>query len=158
MGICSSCLGLARRSSDAERSDSSHLLGDPYQPHYGSINHPSAHSLPQPDPEEIRRQRDALERICAQTSDKLIHVSQAAYTDDSHHSEYLRLFNERFPPMRSASPPPSARADYDQDEATWLSNVVGSSNDAEGSWERVEPIESGALTIQFGEALSDRKR
>jgi hypothetical protein len=52
-----------------QRSDSSHLLGDPYQPHYGSINQPSAHSPPQADPEEIRRQRDALERICAQTSE-----------------------------------------------------------------------------------------
>jgi len=52
-----------------QRSDSSHLLGDAYQPHYGSINAPGAHSVPQPDPEEIRRQRDALERICAQTSE-----------------------------------------------------------------------------------------
>ncbi|KAF2438097.1 hypothetical protein P171DRAFT_372425 [Karstenula rhodostoma CBS 690.94] len=158
MGICSSCLGLARRPSDAERSDSSHLLGDPYQPQYGSINPSSAQSPPQPDPEEIRRQRDALERICAQTSDKLIHVSQAAHADDGHHSEYLRLFNERFPPMKSASRPPSAHDEPHEDEATWLATVVGSSNDAEGSWERVEPIESGALTVQFGEALGDRKR
>jgi hypothetical protein len=88
----------------------------------------------------------------------LIHVSQAAYTDEGHHSEYLRLFNERFPPMASASRPPSAHADHDDDEAAWVGAVVGSSNDAEGSWERVEPIESGALTVQFGEALSDRKR
>lgn len=89
MGACASCLGLGRRPSDSEvstalawlscrlltqspplqRSDSSHLLADPYQPHYGSINPPGSHSVPQPDPEEIRRQRDALERICAQTSE-----------------------------------------------------------------------------------------
>ncbi|KAK3214592.1 hypothetical protein GRF29_19g671665 [Pseudopithomyces chartarum] len=89
---------------------------------------------------------------------KLIHVSQAVYTDDSHQSEYLRLFNERFPPTTSTSRPSSAHADRDEDEATWLSNIVANSNEAEGSWERVEPIESGALTIQFGEGLSDRKR
>lgn len=87
---------------------------------------------------------------------KLIHVSQAAYADDNH--EYLRLFNERFPPMKQTSRPSSADADHEEDETTWLANIVGSSNEAKGSWERVEPIESGALTIQFGEGLSDRKR
>ena len=30
----------------------------------------------------------------------------------------------------------------------WLGNIIGRSNDAEGSWERVEPIDSG-LTIQL---------
>lgn len=89
---------------------------------------------------------------------KLIHVSQPQYTEDNHNSEYLRLFNERFPPMNTASRPTSAHADQDEDEATWLGHAVGSSNDAEGTWERVEPIESGALTVQFGEALGDKKR
>ncbi|PVI05647.1 hypothetical protein DM02DRAFT_516567 [Periconia macrospinosa] len=159
MGICSSCLGL-RRASDTETADSSHLLADPYQPQYGSINGPSSHNAPQPDPEEIRRQRDALERICAQTSDKLIHVSHATYTDNGHNSEYHRLFRERFPPTAAqSSRPSSADPEVEEDEATWLANIIGNSNDAEGSWERVEPIDSGALTIQFGDALGlDRKR
>ena len=93
---------------------------------------------------------------------KLISVSQATYADDGTHSEYPRLFNERFPPKLQTSPPASAGADAhtdadaDADEAAWLANVIGSSNEAEGRWERVEPIESGALTIQFGEALSKR--
>ncbi|KAF1952983.1 hypothetical protein CC80DRAFT_596135 [Byssothecium circinans] len=166
MGICSSCLGLGRRPSDAENSDSSHLLGDPYQQQqYGSMNGPGSHNAPQPDPEEIRRQRDALERICAQTSDKLIHVSHAAtYTDHGPNSEYQRLFNERFPPTQAqASRPPSAEAEADEDEDTWLGNIISgpnnNNNDAEGSWERVEPLESGALTVQFGDALGpERKR
>lgn len=89
---------------------------------------------------------------------KLIHVSQATYTDDSATSEYPRLFNERFPPKSQTSRPPSADADadVDEDEATWLGNIIGNSSEVEGSWERVEPIESGALTIQFGEALGKR--
>jgi hypothetical protein len=88
-------------------------------------------------------------------SSKLIHVSQATYTDDNANSEYPRLFNERFPPKPQTSRPPSAgaEADADEDEAAWLGNIIGSSTEAEGSWERVEPIGSGALTIQFGEAL-----
>ncbi|KAF2638652.1 hypothetical protein P280DRAFT_404860 [Massarina eburnea CBS 473.64] len=155
MGICSSCLG--RRPSDAEQSDSSHLLGDPYQQQqYGSMNGPGSHIVHQPDPEEIRRQRDALERICAQTSDKLIHVSHVTYTDHGPNSEYHRLFSERFPPAQPQSSRPSSA---DEDEAAWLSNLLGSSNDAEGSWERVEPLDSGALTVQFGDALGlDGKR
>lgn len=62
--------------------------------------------------------------------------------------------------MKSASRPSSPDTEVDEDdEATWLANIVGSSNDAEGNWDRVEPIDSGALTIQFGGALaSDRKR
>jgi hypothetical protein len=88
----------------------------------------------------------------------LIHVSQATYTDDSATSEYPRLFNERFPPKSQTSRPSSADADVDahEDEATWLESIIGRSDEAEGSWERVEPIESGALTIQFGEALAKR--
>ncbi|KAH7119798.1 hypothetical protein B0J11DRAFT_70608 [Dendryphion nanum] len=190
MGICSSCLGLGRRPSDAERSESSHLLGDPYPP-YGTHNAPSSQSLTRPDPEEIRRQRDALERICAQTNDKLIDVSQATYADDGSKiaSEYPRLFNERFPPqLPQSSRPASASADtaphdshmYHQDaepsantsahhdyeevmeeeeeEAAWLSNIVGNSADPEGNWGHVQPIESGALTFQFGDPLVGDKR
>lgn len=52
-----------------QQSDSSHLLGDGYQTQYGSINPSGSHTGHKPDPEEIRRQRDALERICAQTSE-----------------------------------------------------------------------------------------
>lgn len=89
MGICSSCLGLGRRQSQSDvsnslkaapksykhcannplqPSDSSHLLPDSYQPHYGALNADQRHN-PQVDPEEIRRQRDALERLCVQTSE-----------------------------------------------------------------------------------------
>ena len=50
-----------------QQSDASHLLGDPYQPNYGAVG--GAHNVPQPDPEELRRQRETLERICAETSE-----------------------------------------------------------------------------------------
>ncbi|KAF2713487.1 hypothetical protein K504DRAFT_462010 [Pleomassaria siparia CBS 279.74] len=151
MGICSSCLGLGRWPSNSE-SDSSHLLGDAYNPHYGSINPGGSHGHGGPtlDPEEIRRQREELERICAQTSDKLIDVSQATYTEDGSKiaSEYPRLFNERFPSASSQSSRPSSAAD--EDETTWLENIIGNTAEAEGSWDRVAPIESGTLTVQFG--------
>jgi hypothetical protein len=74
-------------------------------------------------------------------------------------SEYPRLFNERFPPLKTeSSRPSSADGAQDDDEATWLGKIVGDTAEAEGSWERVEPIESGALTIQFSEALGSDGR
>ncbi|OCK76576.1 hypothetical protein K432DRAFT_445932 [Lepidopterella palustris CBS 459.81] len=160
MGVCASCLGLGRRASQSDPSDSSHLLGDPYQPHYGGINAGGPHGGPQPAPEEIRRQRDALERICAQASDKLIDVSQLAYTEDGSkmNSEYPRLFNERFPAPKPTSRPSTSGTGVDEDEATWLGHIIGNSSNEEGSWDRVQTIDSGALTVQFDDALAlDRK-
>ena len=51
----------------AQPSETRLLYEDPYQPHYGTSNHHP--NVPQPDPEELRRERDALERLCAQTSE-----------------------------------------------------------------------------------------
>jgi len=127
------------------------------------MNTGGPHGGPQPDPEEIRRQRDQLERICAQTSDKLIDVSQSAYTEEGSKmtSEYPRLFAERFAPSKPVadSRPSSAGTGAEQDEATWLMNTIGGSDNEGGSWDRVEPIDGGTLTVQFDEALGlDRKQ
>lgn len=74
-------------------------------------------------------------------------------------SEYPRLFNERFPASnKHTSRPSSADASADENEGTWLGNIIGQSGEAEGSWERVEPIESGALTVQFDEAFGQGRR
>ena len=157
-----------------QQSDSSHLLENGYQTQYGSINPSGSHTGHQPDPEEIRRQRDALERICAQTSElvslpaisplrvlanvsplssKLIDVSQATHMEDGSKiaSEYLRLFNDRFPSARPQSSRPSSADAADEDEITWLEHIIGNTTDAEGSWDRVNPIDSGALTVQLGD-------
>ncbi|KAJ9640395.1 hypothetical protein H2201_002557 [Coniosporium apollinis] len=166
MGICASCLGLDRRPSQSDPSDTSQLLADQYEPQYGTINRGGASGRQEPDQEEIRRQRDALERICAQTSDKLIDVSQVSHTKATGpklHSEYARLFSQRFPPsqlpaQRRGSRSPSSGSDVDEDEATWLSRGAGDDGEGEGPWDHVEPVDKGALTIQFDEALGvDRK-
>ncbi|KAF2205392.1 hypothetical protein GQ43DRAFT_362490 [Delitschia confertaspora ATCC 74209] len=149
MGICASCLSLGRRSSDSDVSQ--HLLSDPYH-QYGSINASAPHGILQPDPEEIRRQRDALERICAQTSDKLIDVSQSAYTDEGSKmtSEFPRLFNERFPESKSAgSRPSSADPCLDGDEESWVDNVISNKEGDEGNWEHVVSLKSGVLVVDF---------
>ncbi|CAD0027176.1 unnamed protein product [Aureobasidium pullulans] len=63
MGICASCLGLDRQEA---RESEGLLYEDATQPQYGTVT-PGA-TLPEPDPEELRREREVLERICAQTS------------------------------------------------------------------------------------------
>lgn len=147
MGICSSCLG-GRRPSESEQSDSSHLLGDQYQPNYGTAN--SAHNVPQPDPEELRRQRETLERICAETSEQLIPVSQPNLIPEAteqlpKHEEYAHLFNERFRSIRNR--PSSVGADNEDDETAWLESAVG--NQGEDELDQIKPAK-GKLTIQFG--------
>ncbi|GIJ89583.1 hypothetical protein Asppvi_008526 [Aspergillus pseudoviridinutans] len=73
MGACASCLGLNRREShDAE---SSRLLDDDiYQSGYGygALNH--ANQINNPDPENIKREREALEAICQRTSESVIDI------------------------------------------------------------------------------------
>jgi len=73
MGNCLSCLGLGRR--DGYDPDSSRLLDDDlYQSGYGygSLNH-SSH-LHQPDPEDLKREREALEAICQRASDSVVDI------------------------------------------------------------------------------------
>ncbi|KAH7069788.1 hypothetical protein BKA63DRAFT_519560 [Paraphoma chrysanthemicola] len=153
MGICSSCLG-GRRPSESDQSDASHLLHDPYQPNYGTAG--GAHSVPQPDPEELRRQRETLERICAETSEQLIPVSQPTTIppevteQPTNDSEYARLFNERFATLRKHTSRPSssgAPADTEDDETAWLEQALG--GQAEDEVDRIEPTQGG-LTVQFG--------
>ncbi|KAG9544685.1 hypothetical protein KCU77_g21293, partial [Aureobasidium melanogenum] len=93
MGICASCLGLDRQAA-REASESEGLLyEDAAQPQYGTVT-PGA-TLPEPDPEELRREREVLERICAQTSSELIDV---LHHDSKLASDYPYLLNKHFPP------------------------------------------------------------
>ncbi|EUC27754.1 hypothetical protein COCMIDRAFT_103272 [Bipolaris oryzae ATCC 44560] len=148
MGVCASCLG-GQRTSDIDQSDASHLLGDQYQPNYGTAS--STHNVPQPDPEELRRQRENLERICAETNEQLIPVSQPSALPEvseqpSKNDEYAHLFNERFKSIRHGRP--ASAGDNEDDETTWLENAVGSQGEDE--LDQIKPA-NGKLTIQFGQ-------
>ncbi|TKA81884.1 hypothetical protein B0A49_00370 [Cryomyces minteri] len=131
-------------------SETSRLLHDDYEPAYGGANATLPHG-PAPDPEEIRRERDALERLCAQTSDKLIDVSQPAFADAGSKmtSEYPRLFSQRFPSGEGPDGRPEtleARDEADEDEAKWIETSPAGHVD---TWDQVEEVSKGALTIQL---------
>ncbi|KAL1996015.1 hypothetical protein VTN49DRAFT_550 [Thermomyces lanuginosus] len=71
MGACLSCLGLNSR--DNHDSESARLLDDDMYAGYGygSVNH-SNH--PRDDPEDVKREREALETICQRASDSVIDI------------------------------------------------------------------------------------
>ncbi|KAJ5596353.1 hypothetical protein N7450_002811 [Penicillium hetheringtonii] len=73
MGVCASCLGGARH--ESPEPESSRLLDDdPYQAGYGYGALNQAQQANQPDPEYVRREREALDAICQRTSDSVIDI------------------------------------------------------------------------------------
>jgi len=110
------------------------------------------------DPEEIRRQRDALERLCAQTSDKLIDVAQTTNAEEGGLSptDYQRLFQERFysqnQDLDDDDPRPSSESTLtDETESTWLAHIIEEDGQDILEWKTSEQL--GSLSVQFDEVL-----
>ncbi|MCJ1316278.1 hypothetical protein MMC15_001599 [Xylographa vitiligo] len=73
MGVVSSCLG--GRNTEPEDAETSRLLSDdPYRAQYGSHIQNIQRPVYQPDPESVKREREALENICHAMSDSVIDV------------------------------------------------------------------------------------
>ncbi|CRG84489.1 hypothetical protein PISL3812_01770 [Talaromyces islandicus] len=73
MGACQSCLGLGRRE-EHEEAEHARLMDDDLYPGgfgYGSVNHPNQG---QADPEDLKREREALEAICQRASDSVVDI------------------------------------------------------------------------------------
>ncbi|KAE8556163.1 hypothetical protein TMatcc_003493 [Talaromyces marneffei ATCC 18224] len=72
MGACQSCLGIRRR--EDHESEHARLIDDDLYPGgygYGSINNANQQ---QHDPEDLKREREALEAICQRASDTVIDI------------------------------------------------------------------------------------
>jgi len=72
MGICSSCLGRGRASSQ-EDENSRLLFDDPHAGNYGSFGDQNPGTL-QTDPQDVQRETEALQKIVAQTSNHLVDI------------------------------------------------------------------------------------
>ncbi|KAG8631082.1 hypothetical protein KVT40_000222 [Elsinoe batatas] len=99
MGACLSCLGLSQRATDEEPSESERLLYDEtstVRPGYGATQ--AGPHVPAPDPEEIRRHREMLERICAETANNLIDVQHTNFLTlrGKPSAEFTTLLNTHF--------------------------------------------------------------
>ncbi|KAH0420690.1 hypothetical protein KCU90_g9811, partial [Aureobasidium melanogenum] len=138
MGICASCLGLDRQAA-REASESEGLLyEDAAQPQYGTVT-PGA-TLPEPDPEELRREREVLERICAQTSNELIDV---LHHDSKLASDYPYLLNKHFPPSSSGASSPTSTI---VDEDAWLAATQPTDREL---WASVKGLNPGELIVDL---------
>ncbi|EME88052.1 uncharacterized protein MYCFIDRAFT_85944 [Pseudocercospora fijiensis CIRAD86] len=77
MGICASCLGLNRHPSHDREIDRLLNSEQPRAAH-GAVDHGT---FAQPDEEELRREREALEHITAQAADHMIDVLHPSQSD-----------------------------------------------------------------------------
>ncbi|EME49416.1 hypothetical protein DOTSEDRAFT_100271, partial [Dothistroma septosporum NZE10] len=75
MGICASCLGLNRHSS--QDGDLDRIL-DSEQPSYGATDD-SRHA--HPDEHELSRERQVLDRITARAADQMIDIQHPSYIE-----------------------------------------------------------------------------
>ncbi|KAI5212001.1 hypothetical protein E4T42_02575 [Aureobasidium subglaciale] len=155
MGICSSCLGSNRRASREASETEGLLYEDATQPQYGTVT--AGATLPEPDPEELRREREILERICAQTSkcaSQQLPLKRRANTlsseliDVLHHeskltSDYPDLLNKHFPPSSSGASSPTSTV---VDEDAWLAATQGSEREL---WGEVKGLNPGELVLEL---------
>lgn len=92
---------------------------------------------------------------------KLIDVSQSNHPDEASKTgtEYARLFSERFcAPQQNSRPSSSDSHSIDTAQSAWLLKAVGDKCSDEQTWNRVIPIKSGELTLQFDDVLNVDRR
>lgn len=116
------------------------LYTSPSHPTYGSGAQGASVPAPEIDPENLRRQREALEQICAETSNELIDVMHHnVFTSGNKFTDgYGELFSRAFGGTADSN-------DQDEEEA-WI-NVV---RNAEGL-DEVKGLTKGDLVVQLAE-------
>ncbi|KAK2610926.1 hypothetical protein N8I77_004313 [Diaporthe amygdali] len=87
MGVCASCLGGQPRDpvdQDDEVESGPLLFSVPNGMHYGSFAEPQMAMAPHSDSLDAQRETEALQRVVARTSDKMIDVYSAPNADRRH--------------------------------------------------------------------------
>jgi len=156
MGICASCLGLSRPHTHAESAETSRLLyDDPYQPNYGGLTNGVAHGGSQVDQQDIKREREALERVCLQTSDKLIDIfalqHQPADADaaETKSTRYQRLLDKTSVDESAEQPKLVPSDEVSDEEEAWLSAMAEGPQGSSQGWRKVNNGEVGELVGTF---------
>ncbi|KXT07309.1 hypothetical protein AC578_445 [Pseudocercospora eumusae] len=146
MGICASCLGLNGHPSQDREID---RLLNSEQPNaaYGAVGHST---FAQPDEEELRREREALEHITAHAADHMIDVVHPSQSDLHYgmllggHRSYLRDPVEHSAAYQHSQHGRAQPETEDSEEAAWLESVQSAQLDT------IQMPESGTLTIDIG--------
>jgi len=91
MGVCLSCLGLDGEATDsnAHNSESTHLLSDSSTLQYGSAGSDPRNTTLL-NQEEVQRQRDNLEALCAKTNSAFIDVATPVWEQEPDIPKFLR--------------------------------------------------------------------
>lgn len=137
------------------------LLDSIHQGQYGGLE---AEDLSQPDEEELRREREELDRITAEATEYgRVCVLETTDTDDfrlmidvshpsmtEHCQQYLPTNHDRYSSaeLKSNGSPDGAEGTEDAEEAEWLQSLRSSGLD---SVSEVKGLQSGALIMDIGQ-------
>ncbi|KAF7190288.1 hypothetical protein HII31_08619 [Pseudocercospora fuligena] len=146
MGICASCLGLNRHPSQDREID---RLLNSEQPNaaYGAVDHGA---FAQPDEEELRREREALEHITAHAADHMIDVLHPSQSDLDYGTVLGGDRSYRDDPVEHSTAYQDSQTSQaqpeteDSEEAAWLESVQSAHLDT------IQMPKSGTLTMDIG--------
>ncbi|KAK5125040.1 hypothetical protein LTR85_001231 [Meristemomyces frigidus] len=129
--------------------ESDPLLDDTRPAQYGSIG---TEDDAQPDEEELRREREVLERITAEAADNMIDVSHPSSSDLSHHIAHTSHDRQTNQDHRQHTGQQDTAEPEDADEAAWLQSLQ---SDGLDSVSGVEGLRSGALVMDISQLRQD---
>ncbi|KAF2766641.1 hypothetical protein EJ03DRAFT_353778 [Teratosphaeria nubilosa] len=141
MGICASCLGLNRHPSRQDRETDPLLEQQSAQ--YGAVRD---EDVAQPDEEELRQEREALEQITAEASENMIDVSHAGTGELGHYRTQTN--HERHKDSGQAADIKAEPEAQDAEEAAWLQSLQNEGIDSAGE---VKGLQSGTLVMDIGQ-------
>ncbi|EMC99454.1 hypothetical protein BAUCODRAFT_144876 [Baudoinia panamericana UAMH 10762] len=148
MGICASCLGLNRRSSH-EVDESDPLLDHAQQNQYGGVG---GEEFAEPDEEELRRQREAFDRITAEAASNMIDISQADAADlrrqlaaTTHGRRHSAKHEDNSPTEADQD---GAAVGEEDEETAWLQSVQSANLASE---EDVKRLQSGPRVVDMSQ-------
>ncbi|KAK0281222.1 hypothetical protein LTR91_000183 [Friedmanniomyces endolithicus] len=147
MGVCASCLGLNRHPSHDQVDESAALLDDSHHVQYGGL---ADEDVAPPDEDEIRRAREALNRITNEATDNMIDVSHPSSTDLSQH--YTHANHDRHTAGDHTSSRSSKLVEaMEDDEVAWLQSVRSAGLD---SGTQIKGLQTGSLVLDIGQLRS----
>ncbi|KAH9838815.1 Late endosomal/lysosomal adaptor and MAPK and MTOR activator [Teratosphaeria destructans] len=143
MGICASCLGLKRHPSWPDRETDPLLDHQQQSAQYGAVRDEDA---AQPDEEELRMEREALEQITAEASENMIDVSHTGTGELGHPRTHTN--HERHKETERVDDGEAEPDTQDAEEAAWLQSLQDEGLDSAGE---VKGLQSGTLVMDIGQ-------
>ncbi|KAF2718394.1 hypothetical protein K431DRAFT_287676 [Polychaeton citri CBS 116435] len=143
MGICASCLGRERHHPSPDVDEHDPLLDDPVQANYGAF---TEEEEPEPDQEELRREREALDSISTYAQENMIDVLHQNTSEINHHLTLIKAPTINHSYVHETTQAGWSGHQLDAEDAAWLNSIKASEGDGPHSVKGVVP---GALVIDI---------